>query len=263
MALYELFGDEPPKKKSEQVIIKRLLNKKLSTDDRTAVDIIRRVAGKAGLSPSFLAANALQEGMNLAIMDNGNNEMDQEYEGSLPIGKSMDKYPINGYLYYGLDTFGDSAEVLKKKGYIPKDFDYAPFKMINEKKQPVTTAAFKNNEDALTAKAALIRHFQDQVKEYSGKKNLKLGGEALDYMTMSAYNGGMGNAKKMIDEMASGKVSQKDFIDKGLTSRKGVHKNIVPRIEKMNWIDKMISGPVAPSNPFPMASDLSRIIMGR
>jgi hypothetical protein len=261
MALYEQFGGDPPKKKSEQVIIKRLLNKRLSGDDSNVVDIIRRVAGKAGLSPSFLAANALQEGMNLAIMDNGNDEMDQQHEGDLPVGKSIDKYPINGFLYYGLDTFGDSADVLKKKGYIPSDFDYAPFERKNEKNENITTAAFKNNEDALLAKAAYIRHFQDQVKDYSAKKNLKLGREALDYMTMSAYNGGMGNAIKMMDEMSTGKVSQKEFIDKGMTSRKGVHKNIVPRIEKMKWIDKMISGPVAPSNPFPMVSDLARSTM--
>lgn len=60
---------------------------------------------------------------------------------------------------------------------------------------------------------------------------------------MAAYNGGFGNAKLMIDELATGKFKQSDYVDKGLTSRKGVHKNIAPRIQKMSWFNQMATGP--------------------
>jgi hypothetical protein len=70
----------------------------------------------------------------------------------------------------------------------------------------------------------------------------------MDYFTMSAYNGGMGNARIMLDELKKSGVNQNDFVDKGMTSRQGVHKNIVPRMEKIGWIDKMMFGPVAPAN---------------
>jgi hypothetical protein len=256
MALYNQFGGEPPKKKSEKVIINRLLNKKLSADNSPAIDIIRRVSGKTGLSPAFIAANAMQEGMNMAIQYDNEGKSEGYWENNVDEAR----YPVDGFMDYGLDTFGDSVDVLKKKGYVPKDFDFMPYRSVNEKKQPITTGAFKNNEDAILAKSAYMRHFMDQVKDYSSKKKLNLDRDAIEYLTMSAYNGGMGNAKIMIDELASGKVSPKDFIEKGMTSRKGVHKNIAPRIEKMKWIDKMVSGPVAPSNPFPMASDLVNVL---
>ena len=40
-----------------------------------------------------------------------------------------------------------------------------------------------------------------------------------------------------------------------MTSRKGVHKNIVPRFEKMSMISDMIIGPVAPINKVRLSLD--------
>jgi hypothetical protein len=254
MELYNLTDplQDLRKKKSERVIINKLLNKRMGVDNKKAVEIIKNVSSKTGLSPSFIAANAFQEGMNMAIQD------DNVGKSSGYFSENVDEsvYPVDGFMDYGLDTFGDSVDVLKGKGYLPKNFDFMPYKTRNEKRQPITTGAFRNNEDALLAKAAYIKHFKDQVNQYSGEKKIRLEPRTVDYLTMSAYNAGFGNARKMIDELASGKVSQKDYIDKGLTSLKGVHKNISPRMEKMGWIDKMISGPVPSSNPFPMNAEL-------
>ena len=96
------------------------------------------------------------------------------------------------------------------------------------------------------AKAAYLKEFRDQVRGYSEKNKLKLDPKTEEYLTMSAYNGGFGNAKMMIDELATGKFSQSDYISKGLTSRKGVHKNVAPRLEKMEWISQMFEGPRPP-----------------
>jgi hypothetical protein len=55
---------------------------------------------------------------------------------------------------------------------------------------------------------------------------------------MSAYNGGMGNAKIMIDELSTG-YNPEVFIREGKTSRKGVHKNISPRVDKMQTLKEL------------------------
>jgi hypothetical protein len=246
MALYDLMGEDP-KKKSEKVIIKKLLNKRMSLDNKSAFEIINNVASKTGVSPSFLAANALQEGMNIAINDDSN-EKSAGYEEHDNRYDDLSKYPVDGFLYYGLDRFGEVADKLKKKGYIPEKFDYREYGSMNEKKQKVKTAAFKNNEDALYAKAAMIRDIKDSVNDYAKEKGIKLDQKGIDYFTMGAYNGGMGNAKIMLDELKKSGVNQNEFIDKGMTSRQGVHRNITPRIEKIGWIDKMMYGPVAPSD---------------
>ncbi len=256
MALSNFFID-PKKDKAERYETKRLLKKKMSVDNLEASEIIRRAASRAGISPSFLGANAMQEGMNLAIADADSGE----YIVS-------DEYPVDGFLYYGLDNFGEAAERLKKKGYLPKDFDFMPTTPTNEKNKTVNSGAFKTHEDALFAKAAFLKDFQDQVKEYSQKKGLKLDDSTTDYLTMSAYNGGMGNARIMIDELATGKYNPKEYVSKGLTSRKGVHKNIEPRLKKMSWIYddfyNMLNKPTPISAPptFPSASNLMQSVFG-
>lgn len=59
----------PDKIKSEKKIINGLLNTKLDTDKRTALDILRRVSKRTGVGVDLLAANAMQEGMLGAIQD--------------------------------------------------------------------------------------------------------------------------------------------------------------------------------------------------
>ena len=269
MALFELMGEDPKKKaakkESEKVIVRRLLEQPLRYDgNKRAIEVINRVAQKTGLRPAFIAANAMQEGMNLAIQDDKNDELDLEFQDDLPQGKMVDMYPINGFLYYGLDTFGDSAQSLKDKGYLDKDFDFAQYESMNEKGQKIRTGAFKSHEDALMAKAAYLKGFRDQVRDYSTKNKVKLDPRTEEYLTMSAYNGGFGNAKMMIDELATGKFDQKEYVSKGLTSRKGVHKNVAPRLEKMDYIGQMYEGPRPPaSSPMPAFKTLSETLYGK
>ena len=242
-------GPKNMKKESEKVIIKGMLGKKLNTDNKQVTEIINTVAAKTGLNPAFLAANAFQEGMNLAIMeDSGDKEDLPDYLKVKEETTDSGSYPVSGFAYYGLDTFGDSAQMLKDKGYLDKDFDFEEIEARNEKGQTVKTGAFRTHEDALMAKAAMIKNIQDSVAKYAQEKGLKLEPKSMDYFTMSAYNSGMGNARIMMDEMMKSKAPQSEFIQKGMTSRKGVHKNIVPRLEKMDMISGMMVGPVEPVN---------------
>lgn len=251
MALYNVFEDpkkKAAKKESEKVIVRRLLEQPLRYDgNKRAIEVINKVAQKTGLRPAFLAANALQEGMGTAINDDKNMEMNMPYAEMIGYD-TADKYPIDGFIYYGLDTFGSNIQSLIDKGYLDENFDFASYEINNEKGNKVITGAFKSHEDALTAKAAYLKEFRDQVRDYSTKNKLKLEPRTEEYLTMSAYNGGFGNAKMMIDELATGKFKQSDYIAKGMTSRKGVHKNVAPRLEKMDYIGHMYEGPRPPMN---------------
>lgn len=241
---------EDPKKKSEKKIVNKLINKKFGVDNRNALDVLRRASQRTGVPVDFLAANAFQEGMFEAIRDQSG-----EY-GSI-------EYPVSGYASYGLDTFSSAADRLRKKGYLPEDLDYEEIYGLNEKNEKVQSADFRTNEDALVAKAAYLKDFRDSVVDYSNKKKLKLEPKTEQYLTMAAYNGGMGNAMKMIDELSKG-VSQKDFIEKGLTSRKGVHKNIVPRMDKMALFRQIATGPAPlPKRELPDEPSLFNVIYKR
>lgn len=247
---------------SEKVIINRMLNQKLPIDQKTPLEILRSVSVKSGVSMPFLAANAFQEGMNKMINES-KGKSDEDFLMEADYTTSED-FPISGYKYYGLDTFGNVAPELKKKGYLPKDFSFDTVGIQNEKKEEVTSANFKSNEDALTAKAAFIRNLQDHVSEYADKKNVKLDPKTMDYIVMGGFNGGLGNARMMVDELATGKFNQKDYVDKGQTSRQGVHVHIPPRIKKMGIIEKLTSGPVAPyRNPTPTFDDILEMVKRR
>ena len=255
MALFNTIKEDPKKreerlikeKASEKVIVNRMLNTNLKIDNRPASKVISSAAKKVGFDAGLLAGSSLQEGFNQAITDK-----ELSYSEAYDMGNvDKEKFPIDGFYYYGLDTFSDSADNLKKKGYLPKDFKFQNFKAKNENGQMVNTAAFKNNEDALVAKAAYMKDFEDGVKEYANKINLPLNREMTNYLTLGAYNGGLGKAKVMIDELASG--SNPDiYIKEGKTSMKGIHKNIAPRLEKMNWYNQsqMISEPSGGVLPF-------------
>lgn len=268
MALFDVMGEDPKKKaakkESEKVIVRRLLEQPLRYDgNKRAIEVINRVAQKTGLRPAFIAANAMQEGMNSAIKDDKNMEMNESYAEMVGYD-TAGKYPVDGFNYYGLDTFGSNIQSLIDKGYLDENFDFAPYEIKNEKGKKVITGAFKSHEDALMAKAAYLKGFRDQVRDYSAKNKVNLDPRTEEYLTMSAYNGGFGNAKMMIDELATGKFDQKEYVSKGLTSRKGVHKNVAPRLEKMDYIGQMYEGPRPPaSSPMPAFKTLSETLYGK
>jgi hypothetical protein len=255
MALFNTIQEDPKKreerlrqeKASEKVIVNRMLNTNLKVDNKSAAKAISSAAKRVGFDAGLLAGSSLQEGLNQAITDK-----ELSYSEAYDMG-GVDKkqFPIDGFYYYGLDTFSDAADKLKQKGYLPKDFKFQTFKGKNEKGQMVNTAAFRNNEDALVAKAAYMKDFEDGVKEYANKINLPLNKEMTNYLTLSAYNGGIGRAKVMIDELASGE-NPSIYIKEGKTSMKGIHKNIVPRLEKMDWYNQsqMFSEPRGGIFPF-------------
>lgn len=226
---------DPVLGKGEKDLISKLLGSKMKFDDRTAREVIDSVSKKSGLPSDFLAASALQEGMNKSISD-----PDAVSEAYIKAGIGND-FPIDGFYNYGLDTFTDAFPRLVKKGYLPQDFTYKPYQAFNEKDNLVNTAAFKNNEDALYAKAAYLRDMMDGVKQSAQKKGVKLNDRELQYFTMAAYNGGPGAANEMLDEMLEQKKDAAGYIKSGSVKKSKVHKNIVPRMQKMEYLKTLFT----------------------
>lgn len=101
---------------------------------------------------------------------------------------------------------------------------------------PNQTAAFTNYEDMILAKGAFLKDFQDQVEEYANKKGVKMSDEERNYLTMSAYNGGMGTAMGLIDMMKSGSKVVK-------TGGKNVaaHRNVGKRLKYMGFMGDLFT----------------------
>lgn len=229
-------GGDPVLTDYDKKEIKRLLGTKMMYDNKTASEILDAASKRSGLDKSFLSASALQEGMNLAIK-----KPDEASEAYTNAKVDPNKFPVDGFSNYGLDTFGEAHDRLVKKGYLPKDFSYFPYKAKNEQNMEVTTAAFRNNEDAVTAKAAYMRDFMDSVNEEAGKRGLKLNDRELKYFTMAGYNGGPGAIKIMLDELKDSKGSAADYIKTGSKKKGQVHKNVSPRMQKMDYFTELFN----------------------
>lgn len=213
----------------------RLLSgRKMNYDNNTPLQIIKNASAQTKINPALLYSSAFQEGMNKAIV-----HPDEVSEAYLNAKVDSKKFPVDGFYNYGLDTFGGNMDKLKK--YLPEGFSskVQTYKAKNEKGEWVTTAAFQNNQDALTAKAAMMQDSIDSIKDYAKKKNITLDDKAINYFTLAAYNGGLGNARAMLDEYSKQKDKQ-GYIDKGLTSKKQIHKNISPRLQRMELADKLL-----------------------
>lgn len=215
--------------------IKKLSSKPMPYDNKSSLDIVRSVAKRTGVDPALLYSSAFQEGMNKAIARP--DEVSEAYNNA----KVSTDYPVDGFYNYGLDTFSDRFPDLVKKGYLPQEFQnqFKSYPAQNEA-QKVNTAAFRNNEDALTAKAAILRDLQDRVTEKAKAKGIDLDPKGLNYLTLAFYNAKEKSASKLFDEYAAAK--DKDaFVDNGQTSMKGIHKNIAPRLDHMKIVNDLIS----------------------
>lgn len=196
---------------------------------------VNEVATGAGIDPKMLMASSYVEGFNSFIAGNKNRSV--YFEKGV---NDKNTYNFDGFAFAGLDKAGEMAEELKKKGYIPQNFDYQPFKAVNEKGQTVTSAAFKSPKDALIMKAAILRNERDKIEAYAKQKGITINPEHMDYFVMSAYNGGfVENAAKMIDQYAVAK-DRESFIKNGETTRKGVHRNIAQRMELLDVADELL-----------------------
>lgn len=218
--------------------LSQLGNKPMYYDNnQTSAQLVKKVSTNTGISPKLLYSSSWIEGMNKAVADP--DSVSEAYNMAISKGVNLDDFPVDGFHNYGLDTFGNNYDKLKK--YLPKGFEnrFKGFEGINEKGEKIQTAAFKTNEDALTAKAAFLKLEKDNIESYAKKSGIDLDEDAKDYFTMASYNSGFGNAKKMLEEYSKAK-DKKSYIEKGETSFKQVDRNVRKRRNIMGTATKLL-----------------------
>lgn len=108
---------------------------------------------------------------------------------------------------------------------------------------PVQTVAFTNTEDMIKAKGAYLKYLQDQTKSYASKVGVKPTDKEMDYLVMSAYNGGEGTMRKIVDKI---KLGEKEITKKGGPNVQA-HKNVSKRVEYMEYLSDLLNSVQAPT----------------
>ena len=224
-----------PSKKSQLDLVLESPSK--FDNGKTFHDIVKEVATESKVDPRLLWSSSFVEGMNLAALKP--NQVSNAYLAEHEKSSKILDYPVDGFYNYGLDNFGDTYPELVKRGYLPKDFDYYSYKTTNEQNRPIKTAAFRSNRDAVMAKAAYLKYEADRVKHYATKQKLELTPDEQAFFTMAAYNGGLGSAQAMLEDLKKSGLTPSAFIKQGKTSKGQVYKNVKPRYDMMFKVANM------------------------
>lgn len=210
-----------------------------ANDSLTAKQIAIKAAQPLGLSPALLHASAMEEGMSGLYADKN---------GSIDVSDNP-KFPVNGFVSFGLDNFADAYPGLVKKGYLPADFNkqFVKAKATNEKNQPVNSANFTSAEAAMKGKAAMLRASQDEVEAYAKQNKIPLSDKAKEFFTLVHYNAGSGNAQKMLsDYNKAGALTNDAFLQARPTSGPGLsatswqqpYENNIRRVQMANGLEE-------------------------
>lgn len=264
----DMFGEGDPDPKKKKPFdwgdeLKAGYKKQLKYDNLPVGDVVKAAAKEGKIDPAELLPSAWVEGLNEAAIHPGNvsDAYENARQGFSISNKNVknsqqkvdsDKFPVDGFYNYGLDTIGNNYPQLKK--YLPEGFDNRMqlYDAYNEKGDKVKTAAFQTNKDALVAKAAFMNMEKDNITNYAKKQGVDLDDKAKRYFTMAAFNGGAGSAQKMVKEYAAAKDKNK-FIDEGQTTLGQVHRNISPRMKMYDLAKGLLSPELAPApNPLSM-----------
>lgn len=189
-------------------------------------DLAKSAASQYGIPAGDLLASALEEG----IGNRYQNDSSEAYANANKKGE-LNGYGVDGFRSYGLDTFGNNYPQLVQQGYLKPEFaqNFKPYRAQNEKGEWMQTAAFKDDDSAMQAKAAMMAAERDRLSKYVEKKGVKLTPEEQRFFTLASYNGGPGNAQAMLDYYQSkGLIGNNGFLkDRG--NKGQVYDNIMPR----------------------------------
>lgn len=203
-------------------------------EEKPVKDIITQSAQKSGLRPSLFYASSMEEGMR-GLFPTAKNKMQIDHSGD-------DQFPISGFVSLGLDNFADRFPELEKKGYLSADFvkNFKKSPEVNEKKEKINSANFKDLSSAVQAKAAMVKLSQDEITQFAEKNKIPLSDKAKEFFTLATYNAGVGNAKKMLEEYnKSGYLKDDKFLDKQPSKYwTGPYTNVKKRIDAANVLDE-------------------------
>lgn len=189
----------------------------------TAKNIAVKAASKYGLDPALLHASAMEEGASGLYKDLSGKDTKGRKPGDFGYQDFFgDKdFPINGDNSFGLNTFADRFPDLVKKGYLPKEFA-SKFRGEQNAGQ-WNKNDFKSPEDAMQAKAAILKYHYDDIDSYAKQRKITLSPKARDFFALAEYNGGEGAGHQMLNDYYNNGYLQGDkFLEKRPTSGKGL-----------------------------------------
>lgn len=217
----------------------------------TSKNLATREAKRLGLDPALFYASSMIEGQSGLYAGAAKTDTGEDAWR----GDTGDKtYPISGLWGFGLDSFQDYYPALKKKGYLPADFD-KEFQIWDKMGGPKgkladpETAMFKSTDSAIKAKAAMMRAFYDETEDYAKGRGIDLTPIQKDFFGLAHFNSGahgyeMLDAYKKAGLLKGGKLPEKmpnidiPFKDKGkplskeaaAKLHKKIYNNVVPRL---------------------------------
>lgn len=190
------------------------INERPGWGSNTSKNLAMAEGKRLGLDPALLYASSMIEGQS---------GLYPGADKSLPAGlvkTTGDKdYPISGLWNFGLDSFQDYLPMLKKKGYLPQDFE-KNYKVWDKPGAPSgagnrpESVMFKNADVGIQAKGAMMKSFYDELDDYAKKGNVKLTPEQRDYFALAHFNSGAHGYEMMDAYNKAGLLKDDKFIDK-------------------------------------------------
>ncbi len=215
------------------------INEKPTWGSDTSKNLAIKEASKLGLDPALFYASSMIEGQS------GLYPMKSKQTGQMVVNSTGDKdYPVSALWSFGLDSFRDYLPTLKKKGYLPEDFD-KNFKVWEGKGSPLgkqyndEDVMFKTTDAGIQAKAAMMKAFNDELDDYANKKNIKLSPEQKDFFALAHFNSGSHGYQMLDAYNKAGLLKNNDFLNKmpeiaipGVSPalHKKIYGNVAPRL---------------------------------
>jgi hypothetical protein len=193
----------------------------------TAGNIATKVGNKFGIDPALLHASAMEEGASELFKDKSGLDTKHRKPGDFGyMGDYGDKqFPVNGANSMGLPDFSKRFPDLVAGGYLPKSFQ--------EKFRGKAGAGefgennFKSVDDAMTAKAALMKYGNDYVDKEAKKNGVTLSPNQKDFFTLAWFNGGEGAVQKRLPQYAQrGYLKDDNFINQRPKEEEGKPDNL-------------------------------------
>lgn len=196
----------------------------------TAKNIATKAAKKYGLDPALLYSSAMEEGMSGLFKDKSGMDTRHRKPGDFGYQDFYgDKeFSINGGQSFGFQTFADRFPELVKKGLLPESFA----SKFRSKDAPMNQQGsnevreknnFKSVEDAMQAKAAMMKYHYDDIDGYAKSKGISLSPKAREFFALVEFNAGEGTGHSMLNDYHNNGYLENDkFLEKRPTSGKGI-----------------------------------------
>lgn len=163
-------------------------------------------AKSTGMDPSLVYASSSEEGVQGLFPDK---------QGNVPFTEDK-KYPVDGYVGFGLDNIGTQVPELIKKGLLPPDFanKVKTTTTTNEKGQSVTSSNFTDEDAGVLASAAVLKNSRNNLDAYTKKTGTTLTPRQEDFFNLAAFNLGDAGAQKMLESYKTkGYLKDDKFLD--------------------------------------------------